>query len=191
MLAQVGQLDRSLDHAVQAYDAAAERLNRVRAELRANQHLLQIALANLKRSQATLARRLIDLYTFGDSQSTIEVLLGADNLDGVLSNLDAQDRVGREDAYIVRSVTRFKRETEQRQAKLKRARADQTRLVAERAAAQRSIEQQLASRRQLLSSVRGEIERLRAVHAPHTGDVVKISSITGWYASTYVGARRY
>jgi peptidoglycan DL-endopeptidase CwlO len=28
------------------------------------------------------------------------------------------------------------------------------------------------------------------IHAPHTGDVVKISSITGWYASTYVGARR-
>jgi hypothetical protein len=28
------------------------------------------------------------------------------------------------------------------------------------------------------------------VHAPHTGDVVKISSLTGWYASTYMGARR-
>ena len=28
------------------------------------------------------------------------------------------------------------------------------------------------------------------IHAPHTGDVVKISSITGWYADTYVGARR-
>jgi peptidoglycan DL-endopeptidase CwlO len=29
------------------------------------------------------------------------------------------------------------------------------------------------------------------IHAPHTGDVVKISSLTDWYASTYVGARRY
>ena len=28
------------------------------------------------------------------------------------------------------------------------------------------------------------------IHAPHTGDVVKYSSLTGWYASTYVGARR-
>jgi cell wall-associated NlpC family hydrolase len=28
------------------------------------------------------------------------------------------------------------------------------------------------------------------VHAPHTGDVVKISAMSGWYASTYVGARR-
>jgi cell wall-associated NlpC family hydrolase len=28
------------------------------------------------------------------------------------------------------------------------------------------------------------------IHAPHTGDVVKVSSISGWYSSTYVGARR-
>ena len=29
------------------------------------------------------------------------------------------------------------------------------------------------------------------VHAPHTGDVVKISNLSdGWYAATYVGARR-
>ena len=28
------------------------------------------------------------------------------------------------------------------------------------------------------------------IHAPHTGDVVKISSISGSYASSFVGARR-
>jgi cell wall-associated NlpC family hydrolase len=28
------------------------------------------------------------------------------------------------------------------------------------------------------------------IHAPHSGTVVQISSISGWYASTYVGARR-
>jgi peptidoglycan DL-endopeptidase CwlO len=28
------------------------------------------------------------------------------------------------------------------------------------------------------------------IHAPHTGTVVQITSMTGWYASTYVGARR-
>ena len=29
------------------------------------------------------------------------------------------------------------------------------------------------------------------IHAPHTGDVVKVSSLSeSWYASTYVGARR-
>jgi cell wall-associated NlpC family hydrolase len=29
------------------------------------------------------------------------------------------------------------------------------------------------------------------IHAPHTGDVVKISSLSdSWYAATYFGARR-
>jgi cell wall-associated NlpC family hydrolase len=28
------------------------------------------------------------------------------------------------------------------------------------------------------------------IHAPHSGDVVRISSLSGWYADTYVGARR-
>ena len=28
------------------------------------------------------------------------------------------------------------------------------------------------------------------IHAPHTGDVVKVSSLSGWYSSTVVGARR-
>lgn len=30
----------------------------------------------------------------------------------------------------------------------------------------------------------------RFIHAPHTGTVVRISTMTGWYASRYVGARR-
>jgi cell wall-associated NlpC family hydrolase len=30
----------------------------------------------------------------------------------------------------------------------------------------------------------------RFIHAPHTGEVVRISSLTGWYDETYVGASR-
>ena len=30
----------------------------------------------------------------------------------------------------------------------------------------------------------------RFIHAPHTGTVVQIASLSGWYADTYVGARR-
>jgi cell wall-associated NlpC family hydrolase len=28
------------------------------------------------------------------------------------------------------------------------------------------------------------------IHSPHTGDVVKVSSLSGWYSSSFVGARR-
>jgi cell wall-associated NlpC family hydrolase len=30
----------------------------------------------------------------------------------------------------------------------------------------------------------------RFIHAPHTGSVVEISSLSGWYSETYVGATR-
>jgi cell wall-associated NlpC family hydrolase len=32
--------------------------------------------------------------------------------------------------------------------------------------------------------------RSRFIHAPHTGTVVRISTMDGWYSSTYTGARR-
>jgi peptidoglycan DL-endopeptidase CwlO len=50
-------------------------------------------------------------------------------------------------------------------------------------------------RRRLLATVSGTtgiyVGNNRFIDAPHTGDVVKISSIAGCYASTSVGARRF
>jgi hypothetical protein len=38
----------------------------------------------------------------------------------------------------------------------------------------------------------GDLLTGRFIHSPHTGDVVKISSIHDpWYASSWVGARRF
>jgi peptidoglycan DL-endopeptidase CwlO len=335
VLGQIELLDRSLDRAVQAYDAATLRLQQVKTELRASRRQLAVARVSLRRSQRMLAVRLVEIYKSGGGDSSLEVLLGATNLEALLNRVDAQERVAQQDATVLQQVTNLKRETEERERKLERARARQAELVAERAAARNSIEQQLASRHHLLDSVRDEITRLQAaerarqaelrrqaaarlaaqqaaaqtqalspfgagsgsasqapapapspepvappapssgsvvsiamrylgvpyrwggaspstgfdcsgfvmyvyaqvgislphytvsqfgmgsavsrsqlqagdvvffdglghngiyiggnqfIHAPHTGDVVKISSITGWYASTYVGARRY
>jgi hypothetical protein len=123
VLAQVELLDRSLDQAIQAYDAATERLQQVKAELRANRHQLLVARASLRRSQARLAQRLVEMYTSSGGDSSLEVLLGSTNLDDLLSRLDAQDRVGEQDATVLRQITRFKHEIERREQKLTLARA--------------------------------------------------------------------
>ena len=162
MLAQVAILDRSLDRAVQAYDAATQRLQRVKAELQSNRRQLTIARGSLRRGQRTLEQRLVEEYISGGGGSSLEVLLGAASLDDLLSTLDAQDRLGQQDATVVRQIARFKREIEQRQRRLERARTQQAELVGKRAAARRSIEEQLLSRRQLLASIHDEIARLRA-----------------------------
>jgi peptidoglycan DL-endopeptidase CwlO len=162
VLGQIELLDRSLDRAVQAYDAATLRLQQVKTELRANRRQLAVARASLQRSQRMLAGRLVESYTSGGRDSSLEVLLGATSLEALLNRVDAQERVVQQDAIVLQQVARLKRETEERERRLERARARQAELVVERAAARNSIEQQLASRRHLLDSIRDEITRLQA-----------------------------
>jgi cell wall-associated NlpC family hydrolase len=162
VLGQIELLDRSLDRAVQAYDAATQRLQQVKTELRVNRRQLAVARASLQRSQRMLAGRLVEIYKSGSGDSSLEVLLGATNLEALLNRVDAQERVAQQDATVLQQVTSLKRETEERERRLERARARQAELVAERAAARNSIEQQLASRRHLLNSIRDEIARLQA-----------------------------
>jgi cell wall-associated NlpC family hydrolase len=314
VLGQVQQLDANLEQAVEAYNFATTKLNRVRADLTENHASLTIAKQDLHSAQAALSARMVSLYTSGSENTSLEVLLGASTLDDLVNRFDTANRISAQDTRLLRRVVTFNREVKAREARLKHARAQAAALVQERASQRSSIEGQLAARRSLLSSIRGEIVRLKAqeaarqaelqrelatrvqaqqqtapaagsdsstpappathggvvgiamrylgipyrwggaspsgfdcsglvmyvyaqvgvslphssyaqygmgspvsrdqlqpgdlvffdglghvgiyvgggsfIHAPHTGDVVKISSMTGWYASTYVGARR-
>jgi cell wall-associated NlpC family hydrolase len=321
VLAQIQRIDASMEQAVEAYDSATVKLQRIERDQRENRYELHVARSNLQRSQAALSRRLVQIYTSGDELGGLGVLLGATSLNDFLSRIDAENSVSSQDARIVQEVTAFKAAVQRHKLQLAKAHADQARVVAARAAAKSRISQQLAQRRSLLSSIQGEIVHLRAmerarqialasqarariasepapdtsgtvvgasvaapgatvappsthggvvgiamrylgvpyrwggaspsgfdcsglvmyvyaqvgvslphssyaqygagvpvsrdqlepgdlvffnglghvgiyiggnqmIHAPHTGDVVKISSLTGWYAATYVGARR-
>ena len=232
------------------------------------------------------------------------MLLGSASLDDLLDRVDTVNRVSEQDTRVINEVRTFKAEIKEREAKLTIARAEQERLVADRAAKRDEIRNQLAERQQLLASIKDQIAKIQAaerakqqqlasqaetrvsndfggnpaghytgvvaiamqylgvpyvwggaspsgfdcsgftmyvyaqvgvslphnaamqysygspvskenlapgdlvffnglghegiyigggqfIHAPHTGDVVKISSLSeSWYASTYVGARR-
>ncbi len=319
MLGQIQQLDSSLERAIEAYDLANVKLQQIKHDLTTNTHDLVVAKRSLKAAQRQLSARLVELYTSQDQDSTLAVLLGSTSLDQMLTRIDAVDRVGQQDSLVLSQVTHLRHEVQHHQHVLKRAHAEQTQVVAQRAAARASIQSQLGQRRALLSSIHSEIATLQAqerarqaelqrqvqaaqqsastaaivqtvggggiggtappppthggvvgyaesqlgkpyvwggaspstgfdcsglvmwsfaqigvslphnaaaqygygsyvprsdlqagdlvffdglghvgiyvggntfIHAPHTGDVVKYSSLTGWYASTYVGARR-
>jgi peptidoglycan DL-endopeptidase CwlO len=165
VLGQIQQLDSSLERAIEAYNLANVKLNRIRHDLSQNTVALAGAKKSLRRAQMQLLRRAADMYTSGDQNAGLAVLLGAESLDDMLGRIDASERVSQQDTLVLRQVAHLKREVQRRQRSLKHAHAEQVQVVAERNAARASIESQLGQRRELLGSIRGEIAHLKAVEA--------------------------
>jgi cell wall-associated NlpC family hydrolase len=162
VLAQIQSLDANLEHAIEAYNLANLRLKEVKADLAENKRELGIARANLKQARAVLAEHAVAVYTSTGGDSTLEVLLGATSLDDFLSRVDTVGRVSDQGNQVLGEVVTFQNDVKTRRARLKRAKARASELVAERSRQKASIESQLSTRRQLLSSIRDEIARMRA-----------------------------
>ncbi|MDF2751235.1 MAG: NlpC/P60 family protein [Gaiellaceae bacterium] len=165
VLAQIRGIDSQLAHAIEDYNLANVRLAKIEDDLTANARYLKLAKSSLKGAQRHLSERLVSLYVHGDDASAMEVLLGAESLDDLLSRLDAVERVSAQDSRVLREVQAFKREVQQRKVELKQARVAQKREVANRAARRAAIEGQLQERQSLLASIRSEIATLQAAEA--------------------------
>jgi cell wall-associated NlpC family hydrolase len=165
VLAEVQRIDARLEHAVEAYNLANVKLDRIRGDIRRNRQELALARSNLTRAQATLSSRVVAIYTADQTDSTLEILLGAESLDDLLNRIEAVNRVSDQDGRVIREVQRFKAEVLRRRVELRNARAEQERVVAAREAEKRSIEAQLRERQQLLSTIRAEIAEIRAAEA--------------------------
>jgi cell wall-associated NlpC family hydrolase len=165
VLADIQALDSKLAKSIEAYDAATVELDGIKADLRSNRREMRVAHANLSVAQDRLARRLRDLYVGGESASTLELFLGSTSFEDLINRLDTIDRVSGEDTQVLGEVKRFRSDVASRREQLKRARASQVQVVAERAAAKREIESGLAERQRLLSSIHSEIARLKAEEA--------------------------
>jgi peptidoglycan DL-endopeptidase CwlO len=165
VLTQIQQIDNSLGAAVEAYNLANVRLNKIEADQRENRRQLKLTETNLKVAQDSLAARLVTAYTSTQDNSTLSVLLGSTSFEDLLNRIEAVNSTSQQDASIVQQVASFKAAVQRHRTELKRAHAEQRSIVAQKAAQKRHIEAQLASRRQLLSSIKGEIERIKAAEA--------------------------
>ena len=164
VLGQLQQLDSSLGRAVEQYNLANVKLERIRRDLKENRHELHVAKKNLKVSQRVIASRLVTLYT-SEQASTLEVILGARSLDDMLSRMDGAKSVTSLDADVLKQVKQFRTAVKTNGRQLAVAHAEQRRLVAERAARKSQIESQIAQQNRLLSSIKGEIARIQAAQA--------------------------
>ncbi len=171
VMGQIQQLDSSLERAIEAYNLATVKLNRIRHDLSENTVALSSARKSLRHAKVQLANRLVDIYTSGDQNAGLAVLLGAESLDDMIGRVDASERVSQQDTLVLRQVARFRREVQHRQQFLKHAHAEQVQVVAERNAAKASVESQLGQRRALLGSIRGEIAHLKEVEAARQAEL--------------------
>ena len=172
-MAQIQSLDGSLEHAIEAYNLANEKLNAIRRDLARNRVDLGIAKRNLRRSEQVLANRVVAIYTSGESDSALDVLVGSKSLAEIVDGLEAVDRVSEQDTEVLSDVRRFRKQVQRRRAYLKNARARQAELVAERAAHKASIEGQLAERRNMLASIRSEIAEIRAAEQRRQAELAR------------------
>ena len=163
-MGQLQQLSDSLERARSQYDAANAQLAQIQRDLRENRHELRIAKSNLHESQRTIAKRLVTLYTT-DQASTLEVILGAKNLDDMINRMDSAKSVTALDTRILSQVKTFRTAVKRHGTLLANARASQARVVAERAAAKQSIESKINEQNNLLSSLKGQIAQLVAADA--------------------------
>jgi cell wall-associated NlpC family hydrolase len=162
VLAQIQGLDANLERAVDSYNLANEKLAGIESDLKENKVELRLARKNLRHAQKLLNAHLIALYTSGNQDAGLEVLLGATSMDDLISRLDTVNRVSDQSADVLRQVKVFRAKVKQERERLQTAQVQQARLVAQRQAEKASIEGQLASRRQLLSSIKSEITQMQA-----------------------------
>ncbi len=162
VLAQIDQLDVSLERAIESYNRATVRLGQIKHAQAVNRNELAIARRNLKRTQDALASHLVAMYASADDNSSLGVLLGATSFGDFVGRLDTIQRIADQDTRIVREVKTFKRSVERQKRELAKARRRQDQFVAQRAEQKAAIDNQLAERRQLVASIRSEIARLQA-----------------------------
>ena len=173
IIAQISSLESQVSVAIERWNQANVKLVRIDHDLKRSRFELGVARVNFKRAQIALAKQAVDLYTSTDSNSTIEVLLGASNLDDLLNRIDTVNRVSDQTSAVVGDVKGFRTNVAAQTARLHSAETEQQQVVAQRAAEKRSIDAQLSERNRLLVSVREEIAHLQAVERARQAELAR------------------
>ena len=162
--AQIDELGMRLESAVERYNQADAQLGDVRAAIAANERAIEVVRGSVRRARAALADRLVLEYRTGNPDA-IAALLGARSLTEMLEQRSTMQRASRQTSKVIGDLVGARRELARRERKLEadRRRADQ--LVAKAAAAQREVEQGIASQQALVRGLEGEIAQLQREEA--------------------------
>ena len=157
--AQLNALNARVDAAVQAYDEAVSKRDRVTAAIRANTARLRLARHNLHVSEGELAQVLVSGYK-SSGQSAAEYVLASGSFSDLITRVDVVRRTDALQAQVVHQVQVDKRVVETRQAKLKRERRAAVKLVRHARAERARVQAMVSHENAVLDGIQGKIARL-------------------------------
>jgi cell wall-associated NlpC family hydrolase len=161
VIAQIDVIDEQLSVVTERYDSANVALAALRHRVTAERASLRIAQAQYRIAQQNVARLLVALYT-GQRPSAIDVILGSDSLSGLLGLSETEKAVSREQTQLVAAATLARRNVRTRLTALETDRAAAASTVQELRQERSQIEDGLAQRQKLLSSVQAQISQIEA-----------------------------
>ena len=161
---QVSALNTKMEFAVEAYDAATQKLAEVQGKIHANKHQLDVARYNLLVARQILTQHVVSMYK-QDKTSVLDVLLSTHSFDDLVTEVNAMRQMDQSDSATVSTITALKKQITQHRIALLAEGRQATALVAQRASTKRQIYADLQTRQTMLRGVQKQIEQMQAAAA--------------------------
>ena len=162
--AQVSALNTKMEFAVEAYDAASQKLATVQGKIQRNQQQLSIARYNLLVARQLLTQRIVSMYK-QNRASVLDVLLSTRSFDNLVTEVNAMRQVGQSDSATVSTIQTLKKQVSQRRVALLAEGRQAKTLVAQRASTRQQVSSDLQSRQTMLRGVQKQIAHMQAAAA--------------------------
>ena len=161
---QVSALNTKMEVAVEAYDAATQRLTDVQGRIHENEHELIVARYNLLVARQLLSQRVVSMYK-QDKADVLDVLLSTHTFDDLVTEVDAMRQVGQSDSETVSTIATLKKQIGQHRVALLAEGKQAAALVAQRAATKQQVEADLQTQQSMLRGVQKQIAQMQAAAA--------------------------
>jgi len=107
VLNEIHSLDVRLEKAIESYNGANDRLGAIERDRALNTRHYTIAKSNLKLAQRRLGARLRAIYTSGQEDSTLAIILGSRSLSDFLNRIETVNSVSSQDNQVLAEIQCF------------------------------------------------------------------------------------
>jgi cell wall-associated NlpC family hydrolase len=161
---QLDALYMRMDVLTDQYNAANDRLIKVRGEIRQNERNIRIARYNLAVAKDTLHDRIVAMYK-ERPVDLLDVILQTKSFDDMLTQLDMLQKLGASDAKVVSSIKTWEGDIAEHRVQLNEQRTTAAKLVSEVAAKRSLIHADITKSETMLRGVKAQIARYEAAQA--------------------------